>query len=109
MTVPALLGGGVLAERVLGGAGEVQAVRTSNSPVRITLRESRLLVIALTSLSVRAFDPVSLFGLILPPLTKPRQDPTLVTITCSSVCKTCRNPQPKLCTLQRGTLYVVQG
>lgn len=44
-------------EGVLGGAGEVHAVRTSNSPVSITMRESRLLVISLTSLSVRAFDP----------------------------------------------------
>src|SRR5260370_29803665 len=26
-------------------------------------------------LRVRAFDPASLFGLMLPPLTKPRQDP----------------------------------
>ena len=38
---------------VLGGAGEVHVVRTSNSPVSITMQESRLLVISLTSLSVR--------------------------------------------------------
>jgi hypothetical protein len=74
-TVPALVGGGAEAVGVLAGAGEVHAVRTSNSPVSITMRESRLLVISLTRLRVRAFDPASLFGLMLPPLTKPRQDP----------------------------------
>src|SRR5258708_21251159 len=63
-TVPALVGGGAEAVGVLAGAAEVHAVRTSNSPVSITIQETRLLVISLTSLLVLPVDPASLCWLI---------------------------------------------
>lgn len=67
MTVTPLVGDGAEAVEVLGDAEKVHPARRSHSPISITKRESRLLVIALTRLRVGAFDPASLFWLIPPP------------------------------------------